>query len=80
MTNQLQYLPYADKILVLKEGKIEANGTYKELSTGNAFFQKMMTQFGDIDEKKDEMVAEQPKLIVDPVKKVETKEEKGNVT
>ena len=74
MTNQLQYLPYADRILALKEGIIEANGTYKELSAGNAFFQKMMNQFGDIDEKKDEKVAEQPELIV---KKVDTKEEKG---
>ena len=54
ITNQLQYLPFADKILVLNEGKQVAFGHFKELMATNDFFKDMMRKFGEIDEKKKE--------------------------
>ena len=31
VTHQLQFLPQCDRIIVIKEGKIEADGTWKEV-------------------------------------------------
>ncbi|KAJ8979913.1 hypothetical protein NQ317_005349, partial [Molorchus minor] len=43
VTHQLQYLKQADLIVVLNEGKIEAQGTFQELSHSNPNFTKMLT-------------------------------------
>ncbi|KAI2474052.1 Multi drug resistance-associated protein (MRP) [Diabrotica virgifera virgifera] len=42
ITHQLQYLQKADMIVVLNEGKIKAQGTFKELCEGNIDFTEYM--------------------------------------
>ncbi|KAF5294187.1 hypothetical protein FQR65_LT10898 [Abscondita terminalis] len=54
ITHQLQYLKEADRILIFKEGKIIADGTYQQLRTSGLDFAKMLEEFqaGEEDEEK----------------------------
>ena len=53
VTHQLQYCKFATKILLLKEGKVEGLGTYKELMKNNNTFQLMMKSYLSNMEKKE---------------------------
>lgn len=44
VTHQLQYLPYADRILILKEGRAFAYGTYDELVEKGIDFNNFITK------------------------------------
>ncbi len=44
ITHHAQHLRYADKILIMKEGKIEARGTYKEVASFNLESLNLMSQ------------------------------------
>jgi ATP-binding cassette subfamily C (CFTR/MRP) protein 5 len=85
ITNQLQYLPFADNIFVLDEGKLVANGNFKDLLATNDFFKNMMTKFGDIDEnrvKSEETVEEKKatKAAKPEPKKTSATKPTGNLT
>mmetsp|Transcript_1805 Transcript_1805/g.6775 ORF Transcript_1805/g.6775 Transcript_1805/m.6775 type:complete len:1016 (-) Transcript_1805:163-3210(-) len=43
VTNQLQFLPYTDNIIVLSEGRVQSQGTFKELIEKDAAFQAMLS-------------------------------------
>lgn len=45
ITHQLQYLSSADKIIIMKDGRIELEGTYTELQTSGLDFAKLLEQF-----------------------------------
>lgn len=49
-THQLQYLTNADKIIILKEGKIEIEGNYEDLRTSGLDFAKLLQEFNSTDE------------------------------
>ena len=46
VTNALQYLPQADQIVVLEEGKVQEIGTYKSLMSKGLDFSKLMKHHG----------------------------------
>ncbi|XP_017778100.1 PREDICTED: multidrug resistance-associated protein 4 [Nicrophorus vespilloides] len=62
VTHQLQYLKKADIIVVMNEGKIEAQGTFEELSKSDFSFTKMMVAADETSEKK-QQEAEKPKQL-----------------
>ncbi len=45
-TNQLQYLPFADKVLFLSGGEIVAEGTFHELIKSSKAFAEQMEKYG----------------------------------
>ncbi|PSS35050.1 ABC transporter C family member 2 like [Actinidia chinensis var. chinensis] len=54
VTNQLHFLPQVDKIILLSEGMIKEEGTFKELSSRGILFQKLMENAGKLEEHVDE--------------------------
>ncbi|KAJ8933698.1 hypothetical protein NQ314_013864 [Rhamnusium bicolor] len=62
VTHQLQYLKKADQIVVISEGKIEAQGTFSELSNSNLNFTKMLVA---ADESSENPIKKEVKL--DPI-------------
>eukprot|EP00899_Mesostigma_viride_P024421 jgi/Mesvir1/5163/Mv15301-RA.2 len=46
ITNQLQFVPYADAVVVMKQGEIVEKGTYKELMEANGEFAALMRESG----------------------------------
>ncbi|CAM0902867.1 unnamed protein product [Alopecurus aequalis] len=58
VTNQLHFLPYVDKILLIHDGVIREEGTFDELSNSGELFKKLMENAGkmeeQLEEKKDE--------------------------
>lgn len=46
ITNQLQFLPYSDRILVLNSGRIIEQGSYSELIAAKGSFFCMATEYG----------------------------------
>ncbi|KAH1014057.1 hypothetical protein HUJ04_002952 [Dendroctonus ponderosae] len=53
VTHQLQYLKKADIIIVLNEGRIEAKGTFDELSNSNVDFTKLLAAADESNEEKE---------------------------
>lgn len=53
-THQLQYLTNADSIIILKDGKIELQGTYQELQTSGLDFAKLLHEFNVVEEEDNE--------------------------
>lgn len=45
VTNQLQYLPYADHILVLKGGAVVESGSYQQLMDQEKEFAALLREF-----------------------------------
>lgn len=54
ITHQLQYLTNSDKIIILKEGKIEIEGTYQELQNCGLDFAKLLQEYNVVDEDDEE--------------------------
>jgi ABC-type proline/glycine betaine transport system ATPase subunit len=48
ITNQLQFLPYADRVIVMKDGKIVDQGEYNKLLSTSATLKEVMSGLGDI--------------------------------
>lgn len=51
VTHQLHFLPEVDYILVMKDGKVAEQGTYKSLLDANGEFSKLIRDYGEGDEK-----------------------------
>jgi ABC-type multidrug transport system fused ATPase/permease subunit len=78
-TNQLQYLPYADRVIFLSNGEVVGDGTFQELVTASPQFAEQMQKYGvvgDKAEKKEEKVEE--KKEVKPEKAAEEKSKRKN--
>jgi ATP-binding cassette subfamily C (CFTR/MRP) protein 1 len=54
VTNQLHFLPYVDKILLIHDGVIKEEGTFDELSNTGEFFKKLMENAGKMEEQTEE--------------------------
>ncbi|THU71177.1 hypothetical protein C4D60_Mb08t32790 [Musa balbisiana] len=54
VTNQLHFLPYVDKIILVHEGMVKEEGTFEELSTSGIHFQKLMENAGKMEEQVEE--------------------------
>lgn len=54
VTNQLHFLPYVDKILVVHDGVIKEEGTFDELSNSGELFKKLMENAGKMEEQMEE--------------------------
>lgn len=52
MTHQLQFLQDADEIIILSNGKIEANGSYDQLRQSGLDFSKLLAAPVDNDDEK----------------------------
>jgi ABC-type Mn2+/Zn2+ transport system ATPase subunit len=52
VTNQLQFLPHADHIVLLKNGKIAEQGSFSQLNTNGKTFAQLVKDFGGIDSNK----------------------------
>lgn len=79
-TNQLQYLPYAAKVIFLSNGEVIADGTFTELVASSAMFKEQMDKYGVGGEKKevdkDQKTAEKDAKPVD--KAPEAQKSKSN--
>lgn len=49
VTNQLHFLPQVDHIILVSEGMIKGEGTFKELSESSTLFQKLMENAGKME-------------------------------
>ena len=58
VTHQLQFLPFADKIVILNNGKIENEGTYGELVEKGVNFVQFVSHSEEKDDEVDEGLAE----------------------
>eukprot|EP01118_Nematostelium_gracile_P016057 TRINITY_DN656_c0_g1_i1.p1 TRINITY_DN656_c0_g1~~TRINITY_DN656_c0_g1_i1.p1 ORF type:complete len:1510 (-),score=442.59 TRINITY_DN656_c0_g1_i1:26-4555(-) len=82
ITNQLQYLPYADQVVLLKKGKVIGVDTYQSLMESSPELRKMMADFGALEQKSEE---EEPKKNAKVLEKgktfsaVETEKKKAEV-
>ncbi|CAL5029968.1 unnamed protein product [Urochloa decumbens] len=54
VTNQLHFLPYVDKILLIHDGVIKEEGTFDELSSSGDLFKKLMENAGKMEEQVEE--------------------------
>ena len=54
VTNQLHFLPYVDKILLIHDGVIKEEGTFDELSNSGELFKKLMENAGKMEEQVEE--------------------------
>lgn len=52
-THQLQYLKSADKIMIIKDGKIEIEGNYENLQNSGLDFAKLLEEFSSCEEAED---------------------------
>ena len=49
VTNQLHFLPYVDRILLVYDGVIKEEGTFEEISKNGRLFQKLMENAGKME-------------------------------
>jgi len=50
VTNQLQFLPKADRVVMIDQGQILEMGTFRQLMAAGKDFSKLMTEFGMVEE------------------------------
>lgn len=53
ITHQLQYLKSADKIMIIKDGRIEIEGDYENLQRSGLDFAKLLEEFSSFEEAED---------------------------
>jgi ATP-binding cassette subfamily C (CFTR/MRP) protein 1 len=68
-TNQLQYLPFADKVLFLSGGEVVAEGTFHDLIKSSKAFAEQMEKYGVTGEKVEEEDTDEEKRYNDAPKK-----------
>ncbi|KAJ1698125.1 hypothetical protein LUZ63_006637 [Rhynchospora breviuscula] len=54
VTNQLHFLPYVDRILLVHDGVVKEEGTFEELSDTGELFKKLMENAGKMEEQQDD--------------------------
>ncbi|KAJ4816006.1 multidrug resistance-associated protein 1 [Rhynchospora pubera] len=54
VTNQLHFLPYVDRILLVHDGVVKEEGTFEELSDTGDLFKKLMENAGKMEEQQDD--------------------------
>ncbi|KAJ3698577.1 hypothetical protein LUZ61_002282 [Rhynchospora tenuis] len=54
VTNQLHFLPYVDRILLVHDGVVKEEGTFEELSDTGEIFKKLMENAGKMEERQDD--------------------------
>ena len=50
VTNQLHFLPYVDRIILVHDGAVKEEGTFEELSSNGVLFKKLMENAGKLEE------------------------------
>ncbi|KAK2942132.1 Multidrug resistance-associated protein [Blattamonas nauphoetae] len=78
MTNQLQFLDRADKVIVLEKGRVKAEGRYEEIREQGVNFDEFIIKAGKKSEKKGKKDAEEKeeeKTNEDNAKQIITEEE-----
>lgn len=58
VTNQLHFLPYVDRIILVHEGMVKEEGTFEELTNNGVLFQKLMENSGKMEENVEEKEGE----------------------
>ncbi|CAA7404918.1 unnamed protein product [Spirodela intermedia] len=56
VTNQLHFLPYVDRIILVHDGAVKEEGTFEELSSNGVLFKKLMENAGKMEEQLEEKV------------------------
>lgn len=74
-THQLQYLTNADSIIILKEGKIEIEGTYQKLQTSGLDFAELLQEFNAVEEEESEKKKVKSRQNSETVEDVEESED-----
>lgn len=54
VTNQLHFLPYVDRIILVHDGVVKEEGTFEELSDTGELFKKLMENAGKMEEQQDD--------------------------
>ncbi|MQL75607.1 hypothetical protein Taro_007977 [Colocasia esculenta] len=54
VTNQLHFLPYVDRIILIHEGMVKEEGTFEELNSSGVLFKKLMENAGKMEEQIEE--------------------------
>ncbi|XP_078432524.1 ABC transporter C family member 2-like [Wolffia australiana] len=62
VTNQLHFLPYVDRIILVHDGTVKEEGTFEELSSHGALFKKLMENAGKMEESLDEDMENEDKV------------------
>ncbi|KAF3782029.1 ABC transporter C family member 12, partial [Nymphaea thermarum] len=56
VTNQLHFLPYVDRIVLVHEGTVKEEGSFEELTKNSVLFQKLMENAGKMEDTMEEKV------------------------
>eukprot|EP00184_Porphyridium_aerugineum_P008362 CAMPEP_0184691344 /NCGR_PEP_ID=MMETSP0313-20130426/235_1 /TAXON_ID=2792 /ORGANISM="Porphyridium aerugineum, Strain SAG 1380-2" /LENGTH=1513 /DNA_ID=CAMNT_0027149041 /DNA_START=177 /DNA_END=4718 /DNA_ORIENTATION=+ len=62
VTNQLQFVPKCDKIVLVDNGRIAAQGSYRQLMESSEEFNKLMNESNSVEEEKKLSESDQPKV------------------
>ncbi|XP_029825767.2 multidrug resistance-associated protein 1 [Ixodes scapularis] len=63
VTHGISYLPQVDHILVLKDGRVEEQGSYKELLSQKGAFAEVLLQFLREESQEDELLDTDPNIV-----------------
>ncbi|CAN8313677.1 unnamed protein product [Cochlearia groenlandica] len=74
ITNQLHFLPSMDRIILVSEGMIKEEGTFKELSENGSLFKKLMENAGKMNATKEVNENEEKSLKPDPTFTIDASE------
>eukprot|EP01122_Echinamoeba_exundans_P009591 TRINITY_DN342_c1_g1_i1.p1 TRINITY_DN342_c1_g1~~TRINITY_DN342_c1_g1_i1.p1 ORF type:complete len:1306 (+),score=276.46 TRINITY_DN342_c1_g1_i1:705-4622(+) len=78
-TNQLQFLPYANRVIMLQHGRVVANGAFDKLMQEGGAFADLVKEFGVFEEMDDDESSTQSRKLVkseNASAHVETKQKK----
>jgi ABC-type sulfate/molybdate transport systems ATPase subunit len=72
VTNQLQFLPAADQVVLLMDGRIAEIGTFQQLMANGKEFTQLINDFGGMggEEKKHELSEDDPQLLSPPMERL----------